>query len=75
ADVNFTTVNTTNLTATGETKLGDSFTVNNGGSYYSGPITEGDHITNKTYVDQTAAASRTEVAAGTNVASVDKSAG
>ncbi|WP_215904585.1 hypothetical protein, partial [Acinetobacter bereziniae] len=33
------------------------------------------HITNKTYVDQTAAASRTEVAAGTNVASVDKSAG
>ena len=75
ADVNFTTVNTTNLTATGETKLGNSFTVNNGGSYYSGPITEGDHITNKTYVDQTAATSRTEVAAGTNVVSVNKSAG
>ena len=66
-DVTFNTVNTTNLTATGETKLGDSFTVNNGGSYYSGPITEGDHITNKTYVDQTAAASRTEVEQGKNI--------
>ncbi|WP_151823179.1 YadA-like family protein [Acinetobacter oleivorans] len=75
ADVSFNTVNTTNLTATGETKLGDSFTVNNGGSYYTGPITEGDHITNKTYVDQATAASRTEVAAGTNVADVVKTTG
>ncbi|WP_284091253.1 YadA-like family protein [Acinetobacter pittii] len=75
ADVSFNTVNTTNLTATGETKLGDSFTVNNGGSYYTGPITEGDHITNKTYVDSQTAASRTEVAAGTNVADVVKTTG
>nr|WP_242039005.1 ESPR-type extended signal peptide-containing protein [Acinetobacter baumannii] len=75
ADVTFNTVNTTNLTATGETKLGDSFTVNNGGSYYTGPITEGNHITNKTYVDQATAASRTEVAAGTNVADVVKTTG
>jgi len=67
ADVSFNTVNTTNLTATGETKLGDSFTVNNGGSYYTGPITEGDHITNKTYVDQATAASRTEVEQGKNI--------
>ncbi|MCA4791173.1 ESPR-type extended signal peptide-containing protein, partial [Acinetobacter towneri] len=44
-DVTFTNVNTTNLTSTGTTQLGDSFTVNNGGSYYTGPITEGDHIT------------------------------
>ncbi|MDY7367734.1 YadA-like family protein [Acinetobacter baumannii] len=67
ADVTFNTVNTTNLTATGETKLGDSFTVNNGGSYYTGPITEGNHITNKTYVDQATAASRTEVEQGKNI--------
>ncbi|MEO4177708.1 YadA-like family protein [Acinetobacter pittii] len=75
ADVTFNTVNTTNLTATGETKLGDSFMVNNGGSYYTGPITEGNHITNKTYVDQATAASRTEVAAGTNVTDVVKTTG
>ncbi|MDC4655044.1 hypothetical protein NQ805_09175 [Acinetobacter baumannii] len=67
ADVTFNTVNTTNLTATGETKLGDSFTVNNGGSYYTGPITEGNHITNKIYVDQATAASRTEVEQGKNI--------
>ena len=67
ADVTFNTVNTTNLTSTGTTQLGDSFTVNNGGSYYTGPITEGDHITNKTYVDQTAAASKTEVEEGKNI--------
>nr|WP_228153830.1 YadA-like family protein [Acinetobacter sp. AKBS16] len=67
ADVTFNTVNTTNLTATGETKLGDSFTVSNGGSYYTGPITEGNHITNKTYVDQATAASRTEVEQGKNI--------
>ncbi|EPF75201.1 hypothetical protein, partial [Acinetobacter rudis] len=41
-----TEVNTTNLTVTGETKLGDKFTVNNAGNVsYSGDITEGDHIT------------------------------
>ncbi|WP_171250705.1 YadA-like family protein, partial [Acinetobacter lactucae] len=67
ADVTFNTVNTTNLTATGETKLGDSFTVNNGGSYYTGPITEGDHITNKTYVDQATASAKTEVEQGKNI--------
>ncbi|WP_232435428.1 hypothetical protein, partial [Pseudomonas putida] len=74
-DVTFTNVNTTNLTSTGTTQLGDSFTVNSGGSYYTGPITDGDHITNKTYVDQTAAAAKTEVAAGTNVSSVTTSTG
>ncbi|MEN5174822.1 hypothetical protein ABE427_19125, partial [Acinetobacter higginsii] len=50
-------------------------TVNNGGSYYTGPITDGNHITNKTYVDQTAAASKTEVAGGTNVANVTSTTG
>ncbi|WP_288380995.1 YadA-like family protein [uncultured Acinetobacter sp.] len=67
ADVNFNTVNTTDLTVTGTTQLGNSFTVNNGGSYYTGPITDGNHITNKTYVDQTAAASKTEVEEGKNI--------
>ncbi|MCA4789936.1 YadA-like family protein, partial [Acinetobacter towneri] len=43
------------------------FTVNNGGSYYTGPITEGDHITNKTYVDGQTAAAKTEVEAGKNI--------
>ncbi|MGN0935127.1 YadA-like family protein, partial [Acinetobacter amyesii] len=66
-DVTFNQVNTTNLYATGETKLGDSFTVNNGGSYYTGPITEGDHITNKTYVDGQTAAAKTEVEQGKNI--------
>ncbi|MEB7642950.1 YadA-like family protein, partial [Acinetobacter pittii] len=47
--------------------LGDSFTVNSGGSYYTGPITDGDHITNKTYVDQATAAAKTEVAEGKNI--------
>ncbi|WP_197457680.1 hypothetical protein, partial [Snodgrassella sp. CFCC 13594] len=51
-DVTFTNVNTTNLTTTGETKLGNNFVVNNTGATYTGPITEGDHITNKTYVDK-----------------------
>ncbi|MEO4093549.1 YadA-like family protein, partial [Acinetobacter pittii] len=37
------------------------------GSYYTGPITEGNHITNKTYVDQATAASRTEVEQGKNI--------
>uniref|UniRef100_UPI0038994178 YadA-like family protein n=1 Tax=Acinetobacter pullicarnis TaxID=2576829 RepID=UPI0038994178 len=44
-------VNTTNLTVTGETKLGDNFTVNNTGAHYDGDITEGTHVTNKEYVD------------------------
>ena len=55
----FTTVNTTNLTATGVTQLGSNFTVNNAGDVtYTGPITNGNNITNKTYVDQTVAASK-----------------
>ena len=48
-----------NLIVTNETKLGDNFVVNNAGATYTGPITNGDHITNKTYVDQTVAASKT----------------
>ncbi|EPF74981.1 YadA-like family protein, partial [Acinetobacter rudis] len=48
---NLTNVNTENLTVTNTTKLGDTFTVNKGDVKYTGPITEGDHITNKTYVD------------------------
>ncbi|MFV5665467.1 YadA-like family protein [Acinetobacter pittii] len=67
ADVTFNSVNTTNLTSTGTTQLGDSFTVNSGGSYYTGPITEGDHITNKTYVDQATASAKTEVQQGKNI--------
>src|SRR5699024_715715 len=71
-DVTFnnTTINN-DLTVGGTTKLGDNFTVNNDNSVtYTGPITEGNHITNKTYVDKVGAASRTEVEAGTNVADV-----
>src|SRR5690606_31830736 len=49
--INGDSVTTTYLTVTGETKLGDSFTVNNGDATYIGPITNGDHITNKPYVD------------------------
>ncbi|WP_434986759.1 YadA-like family protein [Vreelandella zhaodongensis] len=46
-----TTINE-NLTVEGETRLGDNFFVNNEGNVtYTGDITEGDHITNKTYVD------------------------
>ncbi|MGY0560149.1 ESPR-type extended signal peptide-containing protein [Luteimonas sp. A277] len=44
-------ITTTNLTVDGVTQLGDHFTVNDNGVYYEGPITEGDHIVNKTYVD------------------------
>ena len=65
--INGDSITTTNLNVAGDTKLGDSFTVNKGGSYYSGPITEGDHITNKTYVDRTGAASKTEVGQGKNI--------
>lgn len=65
-----------NLTVKGVTKLGDNFTVNNDNSVnYTGPITEGDHITNKTYVDKISAASKTEIAAGSNVADVAVSTG
>ncbi|WP_445534693.1 beta strand repeat-containing protein, partial [Vreelandella venusta] len=46
-----TTINE-NLTVEGTTQLGDNFVVNNDGNVtYTGDITEGDHITNKTYVD------------------------
>ncbi|WP_058836052.1 YadA-like family protein [Luteimonas abyssi] len=44
-------VTTTNLTTTGTTQLGDSFTVDAGGARYDGPITDGTHIVNKNYVD------------------------
>ena len=65
-----------NLIVKGVTKLGDKFTVNNDNSVnYTGPITEGDHITNKTYVDKISAASKTEIAAGSNVADVAVSTG
>lgn len=40
----FNTVNTGELTVTGDTNL-------QGNAYYTGAITEGNHITNKTYVD------------------------
>ncbi|MFL9491523.1 YadA-like family protein, partial [Acinetobacter baumannii] len=67
-DVNFDNVNVTNnLSVAGETKLGNSFTVNNSGSYYTGPITDGNHITNKTYVDQATASAKTEVEQGKNI--------
>src|SRR5690606_31532571 len=49
--INGTSVSTTNLTATGDVALGDDFTVNNGGVYYDGPVTDGNHVANKTYVD------------------------
>ncbi|WP_454004080.1 YadA family autotransporter adhesin [Alcaligenes sp. Marseille-Q7550] len=50
-----TTVN--NLTATGVTRLGDHFTVNQGGDvHYDGPITENTHIVNKEYVDNSSQA-------------------
>ncbi|WP_180024905.1 YadA-like family protein, partial [Acinetobacter sp. YH1901134] len=65
--INGDSVTTTNLTVTGETKLGDSFTVNNGGATYTGPITNGDHITNKTYVDGKTASAKTEVTEGKNI--------
>ncbi|MGS2744726.1 YadA-like family protein [Halomonas sp. LS-001] len=46
-----TTINE-NLTVEGTTQLGDNFFVNNEGNVtYEGDITEGNHITNKTYVD------------------------
>ncbi|MGB6102992.1 MAG: YadA-like family protein [Pusillimonas sp.] len=49
--INGDSVTTNNLTVEGNTQLGDHFAVNGGGVYYSGPITDGDHVTNKTYVD------------------------
>jgi hypothetical protein len=60
-------VTTNNLTATGDTKLGDHFTVNKDGAHYTGPITAGDNIVNKDYVDQASASSKTEVEAGKNM--------
>ena len=76
ADVTFNNVTTNNLTATGETKLGDNFTVTNAGdAYYTGPVTEGNHITNKTYVDQQTAAAKTEVEAGKNITVVTPTTG
>ncbi|ASK20578.1 YadA-like family protein, partial [Halomonas sp. N3-2A] len=43
---------TENLTVAGETQLGDNFVVTNEGNVtYDGDITEGNHITNKQYVD------------------------
>ncbi|WP_208858584.1 hypothetical protein, partial [Halomonas nigrificans] len=52
-DVEFTNVEVTeNLNVAGETRLGDNFFVNNEGNVtYDGDITEGNHITNKDYVD------------------------
>ncbi|MDO5667480.1 MAG: YadA-like family protein [Alcaligenaceae bacterium] len=51
-DVTSNTVNTTNLTVSGETKLGDNFWVTNQGDvHYNGPITADTHIVNKHYVD------------------------
>ncbi|WP_432785508.1 hypothetical protein AAEX37_02323 [Oligella sp. MSHR50489EDL] len=50
--INNSSVKTNNLTVTGETKLGNHFHVTNAGDvYYDGPITEGNHIVNKKYVD------------------------
>ena len=40
-----------NLTVEGDTHLGDHFSIVNNEAHYGGPITEGDHITNKSYVD------------------------
>src|SRR5690606_16384282 len=68
-------ITTNNLTVAGDTKLGDSFTVNKAGASYTGPITEGDHITNKTYVDGKTASAKTEVAAGSNIKDVVKTKG
>uniref|UniRef100_UPI0003682EFB YadA family autotransporter adhesin n=1 Tax=Psychrobacter lutiphocae TaxID=540500 RepID=UPI0003682EFB len=75
-DVKFTNVNVTenltvdgnttvegNTTVKGDTNLGDKFFVTNEGATYTGPITEGNHIVNKQYVDD----GRTEVEAGNNV--------
>ncbi|WP_345382418.1 hypothetical protein, partial [Actinomycetospora straminea] len=45
-----TTINE-NLTVEGDTYLGDSFSIVNNEAFYDGPVTEGDHITNKSYVD------------------------
>src|SRR5690606_25888471 len=49
--INQGSVSTTNLTVTGETKLGDHFSVTNQGDvHYDGPITDATHIVNKEYV-------------------------
>ncbi|MBQ9259409.1 MAG: hypothetical protein IJ187_06120, partial [Neisseriaceae bacterium] len=52
-DVKFDSVETTNLTATGETKLGDKFTVANDGTvtYSNSNPTDANEVVNKTYAD------------------------
>ncbi|MEZ2722376.1 YadA family autotransporter adhesin, partial [Paenalcaligenes hominis] len=51
--INQGSVNTTNLTVTGETQLGDHFNVTNQGDvHYDGPITADTHIVNKEYLSQ-----------------------
>src|SRR5699024_6080275 len=47
------------LTVDGDTQLGDDFTVDDDGAHYDGPITQGDNIVNKNYVDQAAADAQT----------------
>ena len=49
-NVAFTNVNTTNLNTTGVTNLGGTTNIT-GDAYYTGPITNGNNIVNKTYVD------------------------
>ncbi|MBP3221835.1 MAG: hypothetical protein J6M43_07340, partial [Neisseriaceae bacterium] len=52
-NVEFNSVNTTNITATGETKLGDKFTVANDGTvtYSNSNPTNPNEVVNKTYAD------------------------
>ena len=52
-NVEFNSVNTTNLTATGETKLGNKFTVANDGTvtYSNSNPTNANEVVNKTYAD------------------------
>ncbi|MFU8928058.1 YadA-like family protein, partial [Acinetobacter puyangensis] len=69
-------VSTTNLTVTGDTKLGDNFVVNNEGVTYNGPMTEGNHIVNKDYVDNSITElSDTPLTFAGNTGSVDKKLG
>ena len=49
-NVTFTDVTTTNLTTTGVTNLGGTTNIT-GDTYYTGPITNGNNIVNKDYVD------------------------
>ena len=63
-EVKFDKVETGNLNVTGDTVLG-------GNATYNGPITAGDNIVNKDYVDQAIGDNTVSVVAGTNV-TVDK---